>query len=226
MVRMRHWLQAFGCWPRIKAPRSAHLASPLHRAEITAKRTETLAALEREKNLKLAADQAEEKTKKAAAAHADVMAWDALGDALSPDGLPATLLARALDPLNERLLQSSGDAAWPQVVVHSDMRITAALRDYRLLSVSERWRVDAMIAEAISHLSGMRLLVLDGFDVLEPAARGDLIGWLDVLVEQNELDTALLFGTLKEPPKGLPESIGVHWIKNGRVVGELLKEAA
>lgn len=194
--------------------------------EITAKRTETLAALEREKNLKLAADQAEEKTKKAAAAHAEVLAWDALGDALSPDGLPATLLARALDPLNERLLQSSGDAAWPQVVVHSDMRITAADRDYRLLSVSERWRVDAMIAEAISHLSGMRLLVLDGFDVLEPAARGDLIGWLDVLVEQNELDTALLFGTLKEKPKGMPETVGVHWIDNGRITGELLKEAA
>ena len=184
--------------------------------EITAKRTETLAALEREKNLKLAADQAEKKTKKAAAAHADVMAWDALGNALSPDGLPATLLARALDPLNERLLQSSGDAAWPTVVVHSDMRITAAQRDYRLLSVSERWRVDAMIAEAISHLSGMRMLVLDGFDVLEPAARGDLIGWLDVLVEQGEIDTALLFGTLKEPPKGLPASIGCHWLSDGK----------
>jgi hypothetical protein len=194
--------------------------------EITAKRTETLAALEREKNLKLAADQAEDKTKKAAAAHAEVLAWDALGDTLSPDGLPATLLARALGPLNERLLQSCGDTSWPQVVVHSDMRITAADRDYRLLSVSERWRVDAMIAEAISCLSGMRLLVLDGFDVLQPSARGDLIGWLDVLVEQNELDTALLFGTLKEPPKGMPESVGVHWIQNGRVTGELLKEAA
>lgn len=195
-------------------------------AGITAKRAETLAALEREKNLKLAADQAEEKTKKAADAHVDVMAWDALGNALSPDGLPATLLARALDPLNERLLQSSGDSNWPQVVVHSDMRITADLRDYRLLSVSERWRVDAMIAEAISHLSGMRMLVLDGFDVLEPAARGDLIGWLDVLVENKELDTALIFGTLKEKPKGMPASIGVHWIANGRITGELLKEAA
>jgi hypothetical protein len=155
------------------------------------------------------------------------MAWDALGNALSPDGLPATLLARALDPLNERLLQAAGDSSWPTVVVHSDMRITAGFeRDYRLLSVSERWRVDAMIAEAISHLSGMRMLVLDGFDVLEPAARGDLIGWLDVLVEQGELDTALIFGTLKEKPKGLPASIGVHWIANGRISGELLKEAA
>ena len=61
---------------------------------------------------------------------------------------------------------------------------------------------------------------------VQPSARGDLIGWLDVLVEQNELDTALLFGTLKEPPKGMPESVGVHWIAGGRVTGELLKEAA
>ena len=43
-------------------------------------------------------------------AHAEVVAWDALGDALSPDGLPAQMLARALGPLNERLLQASTDA--------------------------------------------------------------------------------------------------------------------
>lgn len=193
-------------------------------AEITAKRAELAKSADLQKNLKQAAEQAEEKTKKAAAAHAEVLAWDALGDALSPDGLPAVLLARALGPLNERLAQSASDAEWPQVVVHSDMRITAAERDYRLLSESERWRVDAMVAEAISHLSGMRIVVLDRFDVLDQGARGELLGWLDVLAENAEIDTALVFGTLKEPPKGLPESIGVHWLENG--TNQQLKEAA
>jgi len=195
-----------------------------HVVELTAKRTELSRLADLQKNQKQAADHAEEKTKRAAAAHAEVVAWDALGDALSPDGLPAQMLARALGPLNERLLQASTDAGWPQVVVHSDMRITAALRDYRLLSESERWRVDAMIAEAISHLSGMKILVLDRFDVLDQPSRGELLGWLDVLADSGEVDTALVFGTLKEPPKGLPETIGVHWLENG--TNQQLKEAA
>lgn len=194
--------------------------------EFGVKRAELARLADLQKNLKQAADQAEDKTKRAAAAHAEVLAWDALGDALSPDGLPAQMLARALGPLNERLLQSSTDAAWPQVVVHSDMRITAAQRDYRLLSESERWRVDAMVSEAISHLSGMKVMVLDRFDVLDQGARAELLGWLDVLAENGEIDTALVFGTLKEPPKGLPESIGVHWLNEGANAAEPQKVAA
>jgi hypothetical protein len=192
--------------------------------EFTAKRAELVKACDVQSNLKKAADEAEGKTKKAAAAHAAVMAWDALGDALSPDGLPAALLARALGPLNERLLQSSTDAAWPQVVVQSDMRITAGNRDYLLLSESEKWRVDALMAEAISYLSGMRIIVLDRFDMLDQPARSELLGWLDMLAENSEIDTALVFGTLKEAPKGLPASIGVHWLENG--INHQLKEAA
>lgn len=190
----------------------------------TEKRAELTKLADGQKNLKQAADQAEDKTKRAAAAHAEVLAWDALGDALSPDGLPAVMLGRALGPMVDRLAQSAEDAGWPKVVVHGDMQITAAGRDYRLLSESERWRVDAMIAEAISHLSGMKVLVLDRFDVLDQGARGELLGWLDVLAENGEIDTSLVFGTLKEPPKGLPESIGVHWLENGS--NQQLKEAA
>lgn len=194
-------------------------------AELTEERSALQAEADELKNLKIAAARAEERTRDAAKAHADVMAWDALGDELSPAGLPARLLARALHPINARLEGAATETDWPQVVIGEDMSIKAGGRDYRLLSVSERWRVDAMIAEAISHLSGARLLVLDGFDVIEPAGRGALIGWLAALVEDGELDTALVFATLKEPPKGLPESLGVHWLTGGNVLHNL-KEAA
>jgi hypothetical protein len=181
-------------------------------AEITTKRAETVKAADALKGLKKAGDEAEAKTKRAAAAQSQVAALEALGDALLPDGLPAKLLARALGPLNERLDQAAQDTGWAAVVVHNDMRITAGQRDYRLLSESERWRVDAMISEAISYLSGMRVVVLDRFDVLDQHARSELLGWLDALAENDEIDSALVFGTLKEPPKGLPETIGVHWL--------------
>lgn len=185
-------------------------------AEFTTKRKELQAALDVQHSVKRRADEAEGKTKKAAEAHAAVVGWDALGDALLPDGLPSTLLGRALGPLNERLAQSAADAGWGLVCVNQDMTIAYGTRmDYRLLSESEQWRVDAIIAEAISHLSGMKVIVLDRFDMLDQPARSELLGWLDMLAENKEIDTALVFGTLKEAPKGLPETIGTHWLADG-----------
>jgi hypothetical protein len=100
-------------------------------------------------------------------------------------------------------------------LVDGDMTITAGGRLYALLSESEKWRVDAMIAEAISHLSGVKLLVLDRVDVLDFVGREDLLYWLDGLAEDGEIETALLFATLKALPAALPDSAAAVWIENG-----------
>lgn len=160
----------------------------------------------------------------AAALHADVLAWTDIADALAPDGIPGEILAEALGPINDRLHVSAGFAEWEQVVIHSDMRITYGLRDYALISESEKWRTDAMIAEAVSFLAGVKLLVLDRFDVLDLKGREDLLYWLDGMAEDGDIETALLFGTLKALPAQLPERIGAHWIDNGSA-GQI-KEAA
>lgn len=99
-----------------------------------------------------------------------------------------------------------------------------ASRPYALLSESEKWRVDAMIAEAIAHLSGVRLLVLDRFDVLDMKGREDLIYWLETLATGGAIETALIFGTLKALPAGLPETVQAFWIDSG-VAGQM-KEVA
>ena len=156
--------------------------------------------------------------------HQDVLDWTHIADALAPDGIPGELLAEALGPINERLHDSAGIAEWEQVVIHSDMRITYGLRDYALISESEKWRTDAMIAEAVSFLAGVKLLVLDRFDVLDLKGREDLLYWLDGMAEDGDIETALLFGTLKALPAKLPERIGAHWIDNG-AAGQM-KEAA
>ncbi len=177
-----------------------------------------------------AADVADKKTAEAAQHHADVAAWDLIGDALAPDGIPGEMLAEALGPINARMEQTAADTGWRSVRIASDMGITLAAgadgegRAYSLLSESEKWRVDAMIAEAVSHLSGLKLLVLDRFDVLDIQGRADLIAWLDILAANTEIDTALIFGTLKALPADLPATMGAHWIENG-VVGKL-QEAA
>jgi len=162
-----------------------------------------------------AAAQADSKTEAAAGHHADVSQWEVIADALAPSGIPGEMLAEALEPINERLARSSNESQWLRVGIDADMSITGDGRPYALLSESERWRADAMIAEAISHLSGVKLLVLDTVDVLDLAGREDLLYWLDGLAADGEIDSALLFATLKSIPAGLPETVSAIWIENG-----------
>lgn len=171
-----------------------------------------------------AAKVAAQATEKAAIHHTNVLAWLQIADTLAPEGIPSELLSHALGPINDRLRTSATATGWMQVAIGADISITAAGRAYPLLSASEKWRTDAMLAEAISHLSGIRLLVLDEMDILEVSARGTLMSWLNSLAETRELETALVFATLKNAPAGLPDSIGSYWIENGIV--ETLETAA
>lgn len=189
-------------------------------ATLKQQRTDLVGKLDALKNTKSQADSAQRKTKEAAQHATDVAGWEAVADALSPDGIPAELLAETLGPLNDRLQQSAADTGWPVVALDADMRITFGGRTLALCSESERWRAHAMLAEAIASLSGLRLLVLDRLDVLDAPGRDELLGWLDVLADNGEIDTALVFGTYKTVPAPLPPTIAAHWIENG-VVGHL-----
>lgn len=100
----------------------------------------------------------------------------------------------------DRLRSSAVLSEWESVRIDADMQIRYGDRDYSLISESEKWRADAMIAEAIAHLSGVRILVLDRFDVLDSKGREDLLYWLDGMAEDGDIETALLFGTLKALP--------------------------
>lgn len=171
------------------------------------------------------ASTADEKTASAARHHTDVAQWESIAEALSPSGIPGELLTEALGPINARLERSSRSAEWLRVVIASDMTLTDdGGRPYALLSESEQWRSDAMLAEAIAHLSGVRVLTLDRFDVLDLNGREDLLYWLDELAENGDLDTALITGTLKGLPARLPERIEAHWIENG-IVGKIREVA-
>ncbi|AJG18780.1 ATP-binding protein [Cupriavidus basilensis] len=168
---------------------------------------------------------ADKKTKDATQHHADVKAWGKLIEALSPDGIPAQLMQSALDPLNERLQVAADLSSWPLVQIEPDMAITVGGREHLWRSESEKWRANAMLAEAIAFLSGLRFMVLDRFDVLNATGRNDLICWLDTLVQDGEIGTVIIAGTLKAKPSGLPSTIQAEWIEQG-VVGQPIAEAA
>lgn len=206
------------------APGEAEInAARKHLDDIKADRAAITTKLDEQQNAEQQAKQADERTAKALVAHESVLSWINIANALAHDGIPGEMLSEALTPLNERLAESAEVAEWANVTVMQDMQVLAGSRPYALLSESEKWRADAMLAEAISYLSKTKLLVLDRFDVLDMKGREDLIAWLDILANEGEIDTALIFGTLKALPENLPGTISAHWIENG-VVAQL-KEA-
>lgn len=199
------------------------------RAKVTAVRAERKAIDERVQallNAKQAAASATERTESATRYHAKVLAWLAIGDALSPDGIPGEILAEALQPFNDKLIELSDLAGWRAVAIGADMSITYGGRLYRMLSESERWRVDALIGAALAEISRLRFLILDRFDCLDLPGRGDALGLIDALAADGHLDTILLLGTLKAAPPAPSDMFGVHWIDEGQAGPAKLKEAA
>ncbi|WP_232448965.1 hypothetical protein [Burkholderia ubonensis] len=160
---------------------------------------------------------AAELAKAAAALHDDVAAYEAIASALAPDGIPADLLREALTPVNEQLTALAEMSDWADVTITPEMEILAGGRAYALLSESERWRADAHIAAAISHFSGLKLLVLDRADVVVGPERDRLLYWLDDLAHAGLIETALVFMSLKSAPGGLPDAIETFWVEGGHV---------
>lgn len=194
-------------------------------SELAAQQVEWEDERRRLDRLAIANQAAKDNTIKAAAHHVDVLGWLQLAEALAPDGIPGEILGAALKPINDRLRHSAEATGWIQVAIGADMSITANGRLYTLLSESEQWRVDAMLGEAISNLSGLRLLFLDRADLLEPKARPEMLGWLDQLAQAGQIDTGLVCITLKQPPSGLPDTMTSHWIENGTVAASIAQAA-
>jgi hypothetical protein len=168
---------------------------------------------------KRALAEASTKESNAATYHANIQAWGKIADALAPEGIQSDLLVGALKKVNSRLRQSADDTDWFQISVNADMSITANGRPYNLLSESEKWRADAHLTEMISHLSGLKLMVLDRMDVLGVANRNTCVAWLDILADEGDVDTLVVAVTLKEKPTSIPATFQVVWIEDNEVVG-------
>ena len=157
----------------------------------------------------------EEIEKEASKLDKQVHQWLLAAELLAPDGIPGQIIGEKLKPLNDRLRDSSVVSGWDQVIISASMDIMIGTIPYMLGSESAQWRAQAMIAEAISFLSGIGLICLDRIDVLDLPNRAKLIKW--IMSIKDDHNTILMFGTLKEPPK-LPKDIVVHWMEVGNEV--------
>lgn len=161
----------------------------------------------------------------AAGHHAAVKSWTLIADALAPTGIPAEILAGALAPVNTLLSDLSAAAGWLPVQIGSDIGVEFGGRAYGLLSESERWRCDALLAIAIASLSGLRLVVLDRYDVLDLPSRGQIIKLMMTRTQDGTLDSAIIAGTMKAPMTSTPSGLQAVWVEGG-VIGSAMEAAA
>lgn len=161
----------------------------------------------------------------AAGHHAAVKSWTLIADALAPTGIPAEILAGALAPVNTLLANLSAAAGWQPVQIGNDIGVEFGGRAYGLLSESERWRCDAMLAIAIASLSGLRFVVLDRYDVLDLPSRGQIIKLLMARTQDGTLDSVIIAGTMKAPMASTPPGLQAAWVEGG-VIGNAMEAAA
>lgn len=155
---------------------------------------------------------------KARAHHNDVQDWTTIAEALDPSGIPSEMLGDALKPFNDRLRATAMATGWEQVVIDHDAQVRVGERAYGLKSASARWRADAALADAISHVSGLRMFALDGCDILDVTThRAALLKWLHGLASRGEIDSVLVTGTFKQRPSLPAATFDIAWIEHGEV---------
>lgn len=162
-----------------------------------------------ENNKRIAAAAAKHKTSAAAAHHADVLAWSAIAEDLQPSGIRAQMTSKALLPLQQLLAKFSETLGWRAIELNSDMTITASGRPYRLLSESEQWRVDLVLAMALAKLSGLGLVLADRFDVLDVNNRAGVLDLVDAATADGL--QIIMAGTLRAAPD-LGDDWAVLWL--------------
>lgn len=161
---------------------------------------------------------ATQKNVDAAKHHTDVSEWLFIKDEFSATGIPARLLAKALVPINAMLAQAQVDTGWPAVSIREDTEVMAGERLYQLQSESFQYRAGAMLAQTIATMSGIKIMMLDRFDMLDLAGRAELFSWLDLLASEGDIDSAMIFGTLKDlPTSGLPSTFTGYWVDGGKI---------
>lgn len=141
-----------------------------------------------------------------ATSRARVEALEWLVEAFGPKGLPAEILAARVEPIatkaRETLEQLTGGAYTIDISVSGagDLSITVTHAGLTLplshLSTSERMRVGIVLQHVLNSLTGLRLLLVDDAEVLDPGNRVLLME--TILAIADAYDTVIVLATRGE----------------------------
>lgn len=160
---------------------------------------------------------AREDEKNAKEQHRLAQQWALVEEACGPtsSGIPAELVGRITEPMNEAIKQIADLWGQYSVIITPDMQVQSDTgRAYALMSESARWRADAMIQLALAQLTTLKVVVIDRFDVA--LARSMFFDMLSQYTETNPDVTVLAFGTLKNTPPPFP-GVKFHHVIDGAV---------
>lgn len=162
-------------------------------------------------------------------------ALDLIIEAVSEKGFLADMLAERLPGLMEQV------NGWLQVLTEGKYRVAfrwekgmqvdieAAGRTtpLRLLSESEQKRVGIVLQAILAKLSGIRFIMVDEADELDPDNRAALVQMIRGLLEAGVVDQAIILSTIgdiRPRDPGIP-GVGVYLVEGG-MVSRLRPEAA
>jgi len=140
-------------------------------------------------------------------------------------GIPGRLLSETIGPLeklaNERLATLTAGRYQLSFQMEPDFHIIVthdgAESDLKLLSSSERMRLGIILQDAISRLSGVRTLLIDNADMLDPTNRLLLTETLLRIVD--DYDSILVMSTVGPGGVSDPaiEGLAVYEIRDGEI---------
>lgn len=150
--------------------------------------------------------------------------WATIAEALGngPNGIPAELVAATTKPINTAMAKLALTWGIQPCVMGSDLSFARADgMPYFLMSKSAQWRANAMMQLALATQSPLKLVILDGWDIIQPSDRGAFVAMLEDFIEQYPDITVLAMATLKSKPMEAIPGMKFHWLNNGQ-----LQEAA
>lgn len=152
------------------------------------------------------------------------VAWlEALVEMFGPKGIKADMLAGIIGPVqaraNERMAVLGGGKYALEFSMEKDFEILVRVDGHvtRKLSRSERLRVGIILQDTLNGLTGLRLLVIDDCETLDPGNKGALVGLL--LQVRDDYDTIIILSATGETePRnpGIP-GLSVFYVEDGAV---------
>ena len=142
--------------------------------------------------------------------------YDKLCDLLSPSGIPGELVAEKLEVLNTRLKEHSEMMGVSIQFLNDLSLVQADKKQLWVLGGAEQARVRMAVAEAISHVTGVGLVLLDELNISVASDAASVRVWLTEIAKEGIQIVACAATNSENPPnikKGGP--VKIFWVSNG-----------
>jgi predicted secreted protein len=144
--------------------------------------------------------------------------YDDLCKLLAPDGIPGELVAEKLGGLNARLAEHA-EMVGQEILFRDDLVLSQAKgKPLWVLGGSEMARARMAIAEALSHVSGINLVLLDELNISVFEDNERVRKWLMKIGKDGTQVIGAAATNAAEPPK-IPENspVRVFWVSGGQI---------